>query len=58
VKPVRKKDPHPNNMYYSTRLPGVHFIALTSYIPEDDFGPDSPQYVWLQQELQRVSSDG
>lgn len=40
-----------SNLYYSFNVAGVHVIMLGSYT---DFGPDSPQYKWLQADLGKI----
>lgn len=51
-----KEEPSPdNNMYYSWDVPGTaHFIALTSYIPNDTFTTNTSQYKWLEANLAKV----
>ncbi|KAG4396467.1 hypothetical protein GLYMA_19G194000v4 [Glycine max] len=41
-----------SNLYYSFDVAGVHVIMLGSYT---DFDPSSPQYKWLQNDLQTVN---
>ncbi|KAI8465064.1 MAG: Metallo-dependent phosphatase-like protein [Monoraphidium minutum] len=57
-KPNQYSDENPsptNNMYYSWDVPGTaHFIALTSYIPNDTFTEDTAQYKWLAADLAKV----
>ncbi|KIY91669.1 hypothetical protein MNEG_16295 [Monoraphidium neglectum] len=50
-----KKNPSPdNNLYYSWDVPGTaHFIALTSYIPNDTFTVNTAQYKWLEADLKK-----
>lgn len=41
----------PSNLFYSFEVGGVHWLMLGSYA---DFGPDSDQYRWLQEDLASV----
>ncbi|KAI3471827.1 hypothetical protein Pfo_028480 [Paulownia fortunei] len=41
----------PSNLYYSFEVAGVHVIMLGSYA---EFGSDSDQYRWLQEDLKKV----
>eukprot|EP00798_Chlamydomonas_sp_ICE-L_P025995 gene25994-11685_t len=47
VSPVTKEAPSAN-LYYSVDVAGGHFVFLSSYIPGDDFGAESEQFVWLE----------
>ncbi|GAB4814669.1 hypothetical protein N2152v2_001715 [Parachlorella kessleri] len=48
---VNEAKVQPNNSYYSQRLPGTHFIVLSTYLP---YGRHSKQYAWFQAELSKV----